>query len=357
MFSMHSLLTSLPLADMQLWFGQTFATPDLLVIALLVVLEGVLSIDNALVLGLLAKRLPKSQQPLALSYGLIGSLVFRILAIATASFLLKWTVVKLLGGGYLVYIAVKHLFFETHEEVEEHAVIDEQGQPDLVNAETGLPLTPEQREIEIRERAPIHMDAGKEEAVSAPRVTRTKGKSDMAHFWWTVFVIELTDIAFAVDSILAAIALVGSAPKGTPPDAFHPKLWVVIAGGFFGVVLMRFAAAIFIKLLEKFPRFETSAYLLVIVIGMKLLLDWLFNSDWTTWGGTWNHTLAENYLDWLKSNWIFNLPAASHEHPHLLDFHDLRRPECISFWLLMLVCFLVGFIPKKGRKKKIEISH
>ena len=353
-------LLSLPLADTQFWFGQTFGTPDLLVIGLLVILEGVLSIDNALVLGLLAKRLPKSQQAAALSWGLIGALVFRILAIATASFLLNWTVVKLLGGGYLVYIAVKHLFFEAHEEVDERLIIDEEGHPELVDAVTGQPLTPEQRELEIRERVPINLDAhgAEEEPVpaAAPRAARAVAKPNMAHFWWTVLVIELTDIAFAVDSILAAIALVGSPPKDTPADAFHPKLWVVIVGGFLGVILMRFAATIFIKLLEKFPRFETSAYLLVIVIGMKLLLDWLFNSDWTTWGGTWNHDLAVNYLEWLKTNWI-SLPAESYEHPHLLDFHDLRRPECITFWLLMLVCFFLGFIPKRGKQKKIVLEH
>ena len=348
---------------MQFWFGQTFATSDLMVIALLVILEGVLSIDNALVLGLLAKRLPKSQQPRALSYGLIGALVFRILAIGTASFLLKWTVVKLLGGGYLVYIAVKHLFFESHEEVEEKAIIDAEGHPDLVDAATGQPLTPAQREIEISERTPINFGAGNvadENAAEAAQASQSLGqalKVNMAHFWWTVLVIELTDIAFAVDSILAAIALVGSPPKGTPVDAFHPKLWVVIAGGFFGVVLMRFAAAIFIRLLEKFPRFEIAAYLLVIVIGMKLLLDWLFNSDWTSWGGHWNHHLAEQYVEWLQANWIFTLPQASIDHPHLLDFHDLRRPECITFWLLMLVCFLVGFIPKRSKQRKLEVAH
>ena len=51
------------------------------------------------------------------------------------------------------------------------------------------------------------------------------------NFWWTVFVIELTDIAFAVDSILAAIGVVGSPPPETPEGALHPKLWVIIVGG------------------------------------------------------------------------------------------------------------------------------
>ena len=112
-------LFSLPLAFM----GQTFDWGDMVIVGLLVLLEGVLSIDNALVLGLLAKRLPPHQRRRALSYGLIGAFVFRVLAIATASFLLRWTFVKLLGGGYLIFIAVKHLFFESQEEDDEKTVV------------------------------------------------------------------------------------------------------------------------------------------------------------------------------------------------------------------------------------------
>src|SRR5688572_9058770 len=93
-------------------FGQTFEAHDLLLIGLLIVLEGVLSIDNALVLGLLARKLPKSQQRRALTYGLVGAFVFRVIAIALAAYLLQWRVVKLIGGAYPVYVAVKHFLFE-----------------------------------------------------------------------------------------------------------------------------------------------------------------------------------------------------------------------------------------------------
>src|SRR5205823_920225 len=104
-------------------FGQTFDPHDLAIIGLLVILEGVLSIDNALVLGLLARRLPKVLQGKALTYGLVGAFVFRILAIAAASFLLHWRLVKFLGGAYLVYVAVKHFFFESSP-VDEKAAMD-----------------------------------------------------------------------------------------------------------------------------------------------------------------------------------------------------------------------------------------
>lgn len=351
------------LADSLLWLaqieflgGQEFVPADLAVVGLLVLLEGVLSIDNALVLGLLAKRLPPSQRKRALSYGLIGAFVFRFLAIATATFLLQWTWVKLLGGGYLLYISLKHLLFESQEEEPDQIVLDDEGQPILVEAETGEPISTERELLEIEERVPFPLAEGagavlessaSPTAATKSRETPAPAPLDMRKFWWTVFVIEMTDIAFAVDSIVAAIGVVGSPPPGTPDGATHPKLWVVILGGFLGVVLMRFAAAIFIKLLDRFPRFETAAYLLVSIIGIKLLLDWGLNSDWSSYGWTGNVEWAKTYLGWLKENWIFSLPAESHEHPHLIDFHDLRRPECILFWLSMLAAFCVGFLPQR----------
>jgi len=288
-----------------LWFGQEFGPRDIAVVLLLVFFEGVLSMDNALVLGLLAKRLPKSQQPRALTYGLVGAFGFRLLAIATATFLLKWRIVKLLGGAYLVYVAVKYFFFESKDKVQEKIVEGPDGSPMLLDEQTGKPLEPAQEEEEIKARIPLHVP-GLEPELGPPQ--------KYASFWPTVAVIELTDIAFAIDSILFAIALVGPPPPNHVGP--HPKLWVVLTGGMLGVILMRFAAVIFIKLLERFPRFETSAYLLVFVIGAKLVADFSFNTE---------------------------------QDPHRLDFHDFRSPAFWVFWCIMAVCFLIGFIPTRGK--------
>jgi YkoY family integral membrane protein len=342
---MSPLLSAAVPPLLALW-GQTFDVRDLAVVVLLIVLEGVLSIDNALVLGLLAKRLPKPLQARALSYGLIGAFVFRLLAIATATFLLKWTFAKFLGGAYLVYIAVKHLAFETREVEPDTIVLGAEGQPELVDAATHRPLSEERQELELQERVPF--DLAEELPPRAATGAQVPSAQVWRDFWWTVFVIEMTDIAFAVDSILAAIGVVGSPPPATPPDALHPKLWVIILGGFLGVIVMRFAAAIFIRLLERFPRFETSAYLLVAVIGLKLLADWGLNSDWTEYGWIANRQWAEQYAEWLRSHWIWSQGAGGHgEHPHLLDFHDLRRPEALLFWFLMLAAFGLGFLPRR----------
>ena len=309
--------------------GQSVESSDLVVIGLLIVLEGLLSIDNALVLGMLVKRLPKHQRAKALSYGLIGAFVFRVIAICLSAYLLQWTIVKFIGGGYLVYNAVKHLIWE---------------------------------------RVPVAASLVTEESIETPAANTPPDQAvcdvpshNNWKFWKTVAVIELTDIAFAVDSILAAMALAGSKSD---------KLWVVVAGGILGVILMRFAASVFVRLLERYPRFEVSAYLLVIVIGLKLLADWAFNSDWSFRGwnvlGSWQETfsaieshrraLTEGYLNWIDASWFLGRAAEQHidgiEHiPHLLDFHDLRRPECIAFWLTMLACFLYGFMPRNASPK------
>jgi YkoY family integral membrane protein len=248
-------------------FGQTYSSSDLGVIAWLVFFEGLLSIDNALVLALLAKRLPPALRSKALTYGLGGAIVFRTIMVGLAQYFLQWRIVKLLGGGYLLWISLQHFFFKKPE----------------------------------AKRA-------KEDADEAVAYQAAPG------FWTTVALIEVTDIAFAVDSILAAIALVGSAPKGNV--GLHPKLWVVITGGLIGVMLMRVAAAMFIKLLNRFPRFETSAYLLVMTIGLKLLVDWAMNTA---------------------------------QQPDRADFHDSASPLFWAFWSIMVVSFAIGFLPKRAR--------
>ena len=136
-----------------------------------------------------------------------------------------------------------------------------------------------------------------------------------------MLVIELTDIAFAIDSILAAIAVVGRAPAGH--EGPHPKLWVVMTGGMLGVLLMRAAAAFFIRLLERYPRFETSAYLHVFVIGVKLLADWWFNSA---------------------------------DDPHRVNFQDPSSLAFWTFWVTMSVCIVYGFLPARENQGKARVK-
>jgi len=216
-------------------------TQDLFLIGFLIFLEGILSIDNALVLAVLARGLPKEQQRRALTYGLAGAVVFRLIALGLVTHLIRWNWVKFVGGGYLLFIALKHFIWGGGDDDE----------------------------------------------------TKTLRK---VSFWRVVAVIELTDIAFALDSILAAVAL-------------SSKFWVVFTGGVLGVIMMRFAASIFIRVLERFPNFENTAYMLVMVIGVKVILEGL------------------------------RLPG--------VDFHSPSHPSFWLFWLLMIGCVIYGFKPKR----------
>lgn len=203
---------------------------DLLTIATLAGLEGILSVDNALVLAILVRELPAEQRKRALTYGIVGAFVFRFIALIFASHLMRLTFFKLLGGGYLVYLAMKHMFFFSREDANQ---------------------------------------------------TR---QSVARSFWMTVLVVELTDIAFSIDSITTAVAM-------------SDKLFVVWAGGILGIIFLRFAATVFVRLLERLPRLEDLAYQLIFFIGVKLTLDafgvhlehgvfWMMMSIIATLGGS-----------------------------------------------------------------------
>lgn len=188
---------------------------DLFVVGTLVLLEGLLSADNALVLALLVRHLPEEQQKKALQYGLIGAFTLRGLGIYLARYIIALWWLCGLGALYLIFLALKHFVRGRHDE----------------SAHTAEP--------------------------GVASVAVKKGMS----FWQTVAVVEFTDVIFAVDSILVAVALVND-PR---------KIWVVYTGGFLGIILLRLAAGFFISLIRKYPTLDNMAYALVGWAGVKLI--------------------------------------------------------------------------------------
>lgn len=195
---------------------QIFEYGDIAVIGMLILLEGLLSADNALVLAIMVRHLPAEQRGKALTYGLGGAFVFRAIAIGLATLIMKLWWLQAIGAGYLIWMTVKHF-------------VSNRGHQD---------------EVEAGHRA------------------------DKAGFWQTVLMVEVADIAFAVDSVLAGVALA----KASTKHAFESKLWVVYSGAVIGIVLLRFAAKAFLKLLDRFPALEHLAYALVGWAGVKLLV-------------------------------------------------------------------------------------
>ena len=205
---------------------------DLSIIAIiiqLIFLEGILSIDNAAVLGAMVtplsdneeipwpaslksighklNKLLGKQRTGALRAGLLGAYVGRGLMLLAASFIIQNPWLKLIGALYLIRLALEDLSAS---------------------------------------------EAGDGDGGDKPIKTRS--------FWMTVLSVELMDLAFSLDNVVAAVSL-------------SEKLWVVIIGVFIGILVMRFAAGLFSYVVEKEPILKTAAYILVLNIGVELLIE------------------------------------------------------------------------------------
>lgn len=190
------------------------------VLLILIVLEGLLSADNALVLAIMSKHLPEEQRKKALNIGLLMAFIFRIGALFIISLLFHVWQIQAIGAAYLMFIAIKHLMKKKGKEKE--------GKP----------------------------------------------KS----YAMTIAAIALADIAFAIDSILAAVALVIALPDttlGIIGGLDAAKFVVIVIAAISGLIVIRYAAGYFVTLLTKRPSLETAAMLLVGWVGVKLLMHTL----------------------------------------------------------------------------------
>ncbi|MGN7397141.1 TerC family protein [Peribacillus frigoritolerans] len=237
------------------------------VLIILIFLEGLLSADNALVLAIMSKPLPKEQQKKAINIGLLLAFIFRIGAIFIISYLFHVWQVQAIGAAYLIFISLKHLLKRDHGEKDK------------------------------------------------------KGKS----YRMTVAQIALADIAFAIDSILAAVALVialPDTPMGDIGGMDGAKFIVILLGAIAGLIVIRFAAGYFVKVLTERPSLETAAMLIVGWVGVKLLM----------------HTLA-------------------HPAVHIISHDFVEGPVWnIIFWSVMLLIAIGGwFLSGKTVKNDKQI--
>jgi len=186
---------------------------DFATIGVLVVLEGLLSADNALVLAMMILGLPRRDQKKALRYGLVGAFAFRIAATLLATYLIRIEWVKILGGAYLLYLSIEHFFRSSSS--------DERTKPKPAQPWLGL-----------------------------------------SALWATVVKVELVNIAFSVDSILVAVAM-------------SKKTWVVLAGGLLGIVAIRVVIGQLLAIVRKYPAIVDGAFIIIAWVGVKLLMEYL----------------------------------------------------------------------------------
>jgi len=200
------------------------------VLIILVGLEGLLAADNALVLAIMVRHLPEKQRRKALFYGLVGAFVLRFGSLFIIAFLVDVWQLQAIGAAYLLFIAINHFYQKWRQK---------NGQD-------------------------------------------KKPKGNGSGFWMTVLKVEIADLAFAVDSILAAVALAMALPPigtFTIGSLDGGQFLVVFAGGMIGVIIMRFAANIFVTLLKKRPSLEAAAFLIVGWVGIKLTVLTLSHED------------------------------------------------------------------------------
>jgi len=220
------------------------------VLIVLIVLEGLLAADNAVVMAVMVKHLPRLQQKKALFYGLLGAFVFRFAALFMITFLVNMWWIQALGAAYLLFISIKSINDQRKHKNNE---IDLNGQK-------------------------------------------------KSGFWMTVFKVELADIAFALDSMLAAVALAVTLPELGDFDIGGingGQFTVMLLGGIIGLVIMRFAARHFVVLLEKYPSLETAAFLIVGWVGVKLLVMTLAHPELQVIDPGFPHSTLWNSIFWV----------------------------------------------------------
>jgi YkoY family integral membrane protein len=181
----------------------------------ILLLEVILSFDNAAVLAAMVKDLPEDQQKKALRYGILGAYLFRGIALVLVEQILEIWWLKPIGGAYLLYMAFSHFAKGYKAEIKEEVADTKKSK--LYRSTIGI----------------------------------------FGVFWSTVIAVEFMDIVFSIDNIFAVVA-------------YTPNLFIICTGVFIGILAMRYVAKYFVVLMEKYPFLEKSAFLVIGILGLKL---------------------------------------------------------------------------------------
>ena len=202
-----------------------------LVIFNLVMMEILLSVDNAAVLATMVKGLPEKEQAKALRYGLFGAYIFRGLTLLFASYLIEVHFLKALGGAYLIFLGLNHFY----QKRKKKAIVN-----NVENAD--------------RKQAGFSKFFGS--------------------FWGTIVMVEFVDLTFSLDNVFAAVA-------------FTDNIYLICTGVFIGILAIRFVAQGFIKLIQKYPLLEEMAFAVIAFLGFKLSFSYIAeffpNQAWSIW--------------------------------------------------------------------------
>ncbi|WP_341883435.1 hypothetical protein [Synechococcus sp. UW140] len=217
----------------------------LLLLPVLVGLEVVLSADNAIALAAIAKGLKsQNQQKQALNLGLVFALFFRISLILVSRWVLGFKPLMAAGAAYLLWLCADH-FINNSSEVESP-------ESELLSSELTSSKLLDSKSLENKSINESLKNSAN--VISADNLFGFDRK-----LAGTAISIALTDLAFSLDSVAAAVAV-------------SDKLWLVITGGIIGVVALRLSSNLFIELLNNYPRLEAAGYIAVGLVGIQLLV-------------------------------------------------------------------------------------
>lgn len=201
-----------PFFDLHNWETVLASGSDWLIILSLVMIECLLSVDNAVVLAAQTQALPnREMQEKSLFYGIWGAYIFRFLIIGIGTYLINFWEIKVLGAGYLLFLTIQYF---TKSRVKHTRKL----------------------------------------------VSDRKRKSPISLFWSVVIQIELMDIIFSIDSVLASLAI-------------SPNPVIVLIGGMIGILAMRGIAEMIMRLMKIVPELEPMAYGLIALIAVKLFVS------------------------------------------------------------------------------------
>ena len=226
----------------------------LLLLPVLVGLEVVLSADNAIALAAIAKGLKsQNQQKQALNLGLVFALFFRISLILVSRWVLGFKPLMAAGAAYLLWLCADH-FINNSSQVE---------LPESVLSTTEL-LSSELTSSKLLDSKSLENKSINESLNESINNSSNIISADNLFGFdrklaGTAISIALTDLAFSLDSVAAAVAV-------------SDKLWLVITGGIIGVVALRLSSNLFIELLNNYPRLEAAGYIAVGLVGIQLLV-------------------------------------------------------------------------------------
>ena len=206
----------------------------------LIIIESLLSVDNAAVLATMVLPLPPEQRARALRYGIIGAYVFRGICLLLAAVIIRIWWLKPLGGLYLLWLAYDFFKTKATPEPEDDTLVR-------------LPAWFSRHPMKFLVQAWRAVSGGASRAYN-----KTLSSLDfLGLFWKTVLLVEFMDLAFSIDNVLAAVAI-------------SDNLYIVMIGVFIGILAMRFVAQAFVRLMERFPFLEKSAFIVIAILGLKL---------------------------------------------------------------------------------------